>query len=271
MNTPFKTIKIKISDCKGQIKLNRPEKRNAINPQMVRELDEIITQWENDPSVKVIILKGEGKAFCSGADLAYLKEMRQYDLQKNYEDSLNLAKLFLKIYSYPKPIIAAVQGAALAGGCGLATVCDLIIASSNAKFGYPEVKIGFVAAIVSAFLIRQIGERKAKELLLSGRIISAQEALQIGLINQVVMLEKINNSVNHLADELILNGPTAMKTTKQLFLNFGGQSIEQEIRKLAEINAKFRQNDEFVEGISSFLEKRKPNWQSKIKREEGLC
>lgn len=270
MSTPFQTIKVNISNCKGEIVLNRPEKRNAINPQMIRELDRILSDWENDGRVKVIILKGKGKAFCSGADLTYLKELRNYDYQKNLEDSMNLSALFLKIYSYPKPIIAVVQGAALAGGCGLATVCDLIFATPDAKFGYPEVKIGFVAAIVSTFLIRQIGERKARELLLSGRIISADTALQMGLINQVIAQEELNNTVDQWAEELINNGTMAMKTTKQLFSNFQFQEIKQDVADLAKVNAKFRQTEEFIEGISAFLEKRKPNWQNRS-GEEKLC
>ncbi len=271
MSKAFQTIKTQVNDCVGELILNRPEKRNALNAQMVRELHEVFTLWHNDSRVKVVLLKGQGKAFCSGADLAYLQEMRHFDLQKNLQDSRSLGHLFLKIYTFPKPVVAQVEGPALAGGCGLASVCDLIIASQNAKFGYPEVKIGFVAALVSTFLIRQIGERKAKELLISGKILSAKEALSFGLINQVVEQSQLQETVRQWVDQLLKNGKKAMQVTKQLFSDFSYSRIEEDIERLAEINAEFRQTDEFAEGIRAFLEKRIPNWQSGTKREEGIC
>lgn len=271
MSVEFKTIKTHIADCTGEILLNRPEKRNALNAQMVHELKTVFTEWENDSRVKVVVLKGAGKAFCSGADLAYLQEMRHFDFEQNLQDSQSLGRLFLQIYTFPKPVIAQVEGPALAGGCGLASVCDLIIASPNAKFGYPEVKIGFVAALVSTFLIRQIGERKAKELLLSGKILSADEALSFGLINQVVAKDQIRQSVNDWVETFLQNGTQAMNITKQLFSQFNYQSIDRDMERLAQVNARFRQTDEFSEGIRAFLEKRAPNWQSASKREEGIC
>ncbi len=271
MNQNFKTIKTLLKEYSGEIVLNCPEKRNAISPQMITELTQVLNLWEKEERIKVLVLKGEGKAFCSGADLSYLKELRKFDFNKNFEDSLRLGELFLKIYSYPKPVIAVVQGPTLAGGCGLASVCDLIIATPQAKFGYPEVKIGFVAALVSTFLIRQIGERKARELLITGKIISAEEAARIGLINQVVSENEIQSYVNKLIEEMVDNGPLAIKTTKQLFLDFSYQDISNDIRRLAELNAKFRSTEEFLEGISAFLEKRRPNWQSRTKREERIC
>ena len=258
----FQTIKLLKQGHFAEIILNRPEKRNALNRKMVEELKSALETLESDHKIRVIILKGEGKAFCSGADLAYLKELRNFDYQKNLEDSLNLGRLFLKIYSFPKPVIAVVNGAALAGGCGLASVCDLIIATPNAKFGYPEVKIGFVAALVSAFLKRQIGERKARELLLTGKILPARQALEFGLINEVVHVEHLENTIKERIETFSANGPLAMATTKQLFLKYTYQEIDNEIEKLSQINAQFRSSDEFLEGINSFLEKREPNWKS---------
>lgn len=271
MSTSFETIKMQVDNCVGEIVLNLPEKRNALNAKMVSELRTIFEAWKNDAHVKIVVLKGAGKAFCSGADLSYLQEMRHFNFQKNLEDSRDLGRLFLRIYTFPKPVIAQVEGPALAGGCGLASVCDLIIASENAKFGYPEVKIGFVAALVSTFLIRQIGERKAKELLLSGRILSAQEALNFGLINEVIPSDQIGNSVNQWIDRFMKNGKQAMKVTKQLFSDFNYQDIEKDIERLSAVNAHFRQTDEFSEGIRAFLEKRLPNWQSETKRKERIC
>ncbi len=271
MSVEFKTIITHVANCVGEIIMNRPEKRNALNAQMVQELTTVFSEWQKEPKIKVVVLKGAGKAFCSGADLAYLREMRHFDFQQNLSDSQSLGHLFLQIYTFPKPVIAQVEGAALAGGCGLASVCDLIIATQDAKFGYPEVKIGFVAALVSTFLIRQIGERKAKELLLSGRILSAEEALSFGIINQVVAKEQIRQSVYERIKEFLKNGTQAMEVTKQLFSNFSYQSINRDMERLAKVNARFRQTDEFSEGIRAFLEKRAPNWQSASKREEGIC
>ncbi len=271
MNAKLETIQITVKKPVAEILLNRPEKRNALNPQMVRELHNTLDAWKNDDSIRVIVLKGAGKAFCSGADLAYLKELRSFDLQKNVEDSMLLGNLFLKIYEFPKPVIAVVQGAALAGGCGLASVCDFVLATPRAKFGYPEVKIGFVAAMVSGFLIRQVGERLARELLLTGKILTAEEAKSIGLISEVIPEEKIDQAVEELTAQLVKNGPTAMATTKQLFADFTFEKPVNDIRRLAELNAQFRQTSEFLEGVSSFLEKREPNWQSTTKREEGTC
>ena len=258
----FQTIIVKKQDNFAEIVLNRPEKRNALNKQMVDELSAAFKSLKTEDRIRVVVLKGEGKAFCSGADLAYLKELRNFDYQKNLEDSLNLGNLFLKIYAFPKPIIAIVQGPALAGGCGLASVCDLILATPNAIFGYPEVKIGFVAALVSAFLIRQIGERKARELLLTGKILNAQQAFNYGLINELVQEPELEIKLKETIKDLMANGPQAMAKTKQLFLDFTYQEIFSEIKKLSKVNAKFRSSPEFLEGINSFLEKRTPNWRS---------
>ncbi len=258
----YQTIIVKQKNNFAEIILHRPEKRNALNKQMVDELSQAFDNLQNEKNIRVVILKGEGKAFCSGADLAYLKELRNFDYQKNLEDSLNLGNLFLKIFSFPKPVIAVVEGPALAGGCGLASVCDLILATPNAIFGYPEVKIGFVAALVSAFLKRQIGERKARELLLTGKILDARQALDYGLINELVGSEEIELRVEETVKALVANGPQAMATTKKLFLDFTYQEISSEIKELSKINAQFRSSPEFLEGVNSFLEKRKPNWKS---------
>ncbi len=258
----YQTIKVEVKNSVTEIVLNRPEKRNALNRQMVEELKSALAHCEAQAEIRVVVLKGEGKAFCSGADLSYLKELRNFDYQKNLEDSLNLGQLFLQIYGLSKPVVAVVQGAALAGGCGLASVCDLIIATPHAKFGYPEVKIGFVAALVSTFLKRQIGERKARELLLTGRILNAEQALAYGLINALVPEAELEGYLNEQIENLLNNGPQAMATTKQLFLHLTFQDLQEEIEALAKINAKFRATEEFFEGITAFLEKRAPKWQS---------
>ncbi len=259
----YDTIKLTRNDKTLKILLNRPQKRNALNDLMIRELTEIFSIAKRDNSLRVIVLTGIGKAFCSGADLSYLKKMKKFSYEDNLKDSLNLSKLFLEIYTFPKPVIAMVQGAALAGGCGLVSVCDFIVSSLDAVFGYPEVKIGFVAALVSTFLIKQVGERKARELLLSGKIISAQEALDMGLISAIKEKDDLENAVNDLANILISNSPQALSETKKILAIGIYKDIEKNIEETAKINAAFRETEDFNEGITAFLEKRSPQWQDK--------
>ena len=256
----LKYIKIDLNIPHITIIINRPEKRNALNDTLVSELKEIFAWVKNNNSLKVITLKGEGEVFCSGADLKYLKKLKNYSHKENLKDSISLSKLFLEIYAFPKPVIAIVKGAALAGGCGLASVCDFIISDIDAVFGYPEVRIGFVAALVSTFLIRQIGERKARELLLTGNIISANKAKDIGLISEVTNSDKIEDIHEELLNNLIHNSSQAMKITKEIISSSVFKDIEKELKFLSKINASFRETDDFLEGISAFLEKRSPVW-----------
>jgi len=242
------------------IKLNRPEKRNALNDGLVSELKTVFAEITKDTGVKTVTLTGEGKAFCSGADLEYLQQIKNYGFEKNFRDSMSLAELFFSIYTCPKPTIALVNGPAIAGGCGLATVCDFVLADREAKFGYPEVKIGFVAAIVSVFLLRQIGERHTRNLLLAGNVINAEEAVNINLINRAGEWQDILSQHRQLLQSLRNNSSEAMKTTKEMVAGFVFTDIKKELERLAEINAKFRETNDFSEGISAFLEKRKPQW-----------
>lgn len=257
---PFETLLVEKEQNVTTIILNRPEKKNAINDKMIKDLGNIFDTLLTDNGTKVVILTGQGDAFCSGADLSYLDKLKNYSYDENFKDSKYLAELFLKIYNFPKPTIAKVQGAALAGGCGLSSVCDFIISDENARFGYPEVKIGFIAAIVSIFLIKQIGERKARDLLLTGKIISAEEALSIGLINKIVLNKQIDTYIQNFVIKLIENSGQAIRATKSLFSDYKGESLLQVINNLARKNAEFRQTQDFKEGLTAFLEKRKPNW-----------
>jgi len=259
-NSSFKTLIFENKNGQSTITLNRPEKKNAINNTLVSELSDLLDNLKEDRETKVLILQGSGDAFCSGADLEYLKNLKEYSYKENLKDSKTLAELFLKIYEFPKLTIAKVNGAAIAGGCGLATVCDFVFATENSKFGYPEVKIGFVAAIVSVFLIRQIGERKARELLLSGAILNAREAFSFGLINKVLLNNEIDTYIESFISKIIGNSPQAIKGTKSLLNSFSFDLPVDILDELAKINAEFRQTSDFSEGVNSFLEKRKPNW-----------
>ena len=244
----------------GYITLNRPDKRNALNHKVVSELKEAFTLGTEDSEAKVLILRAEGDAFCAGADLAYLKHLQQNNFVENLEDSNHLKELFLQIYTMPKVVIAAIQGHAIAGGSGLASVCDYAFSVEKAKFGYTEVRIGFIPAIVMVFLIRKIGEQKAKDLLLSGRLISAKKAFKYGMINKVVKTD-LETEVVAFAQELInMNSAQSMAATKQMIANIQNLSLEDGLNLAAQQNAKARATDDCKKGIASFLEKKPINW-----------
>ena len=218
----------------GVIMLNRPEKRNALHPEMVKQLKEKLTEIEKDDSVKVIIIAGEGNSFCAGADLEYLNQLRNYSVNENENDSLSLAQLFLQLYKLSKPTIASVNGPAIAGGCGLASVCDFIVADSEkAKFGYSEAKIGFVPAIVSIFLIKKIGEGKAKQLLLSAEIINAQKAYEIGFAD--LLSGDVLNDSFILAEKLTRNSLTSLKMIKKMVASISNLTVEEAIKYSIEL------------------------------------
>ncbi len=244
----------------GYITLNRPEKRNALNFQVVSELKEAFDLATTDSAAKVIVLKAEGKAFCAGADLAYLEQLQQNSFDENLADSNHLKELFLQIYTLPKVVVAAIQGHAIAGGSGLAAVCDYSFAASHAKFGYTEVRIGFIPAIVMVFLLRKIGEQKAKDLLLSGRLISAKEATNYGLITKVVEGDLIKE-VDDFALELIKkNSGQSMAATKQMIADVQSLSLEEGLKLASEQNATARATDDCKRGIAAFLKKEPINW-----------
>ncbi len=254
-------VEYSVLERKGIITLNRPEKRNALNSEMVSELKSAFTKAIEDKECKVIILKSNGKVFCSGADLAYLKKLQSNTYEENLEDSNNLKELFVKIYQSPKPVIAQVQGHAIAGGCGLATVCDYIFTVPEAKLGYTEVRIGFIPAIVKYFLLRRIGEGRAKELLLSGGLITAKKAKKIGLINDIYKAKKLESSVLHFAEELCKNNSSeAMQLTKQMIHKIQDLPFDEAMNYASEMNAKARATSDCKKGIQSFLDKKELVW-----------
>lgn len=253
--------KIEIKNRLGYITLNRPDKRNALSYEFVAELKQAFDQLKDKKEAKVIILRAEGKAFCAGADLAYIQGLQNNTYEENLEDSNHLKELFYQIYTYPKVIIAQVQGHALAGGCGLATVCDFSFTVPEAKFGYTEVKIGFIPAIVKVFLLRKIGEGKAKELLLSGQLYSAEQAQAFGLVNKVVPAEELVNHVEEFAQQLITNNSgQSMAFTKQMIAEVQEKGLEEGLQYAAEQNAKARASEDCKKGIAAFLNKEAPSW-----------
>jgi methylglutaconyl-CoA hydratase len=254
-------IELDIKGRIGTITLNRPEKRNALNFELVSELNEAFSLFEGDQNVKVIVLNANGAAFCAGADLAYLKKLQDYSFEENLKDSQHLKELFLKIYTLKKVVVAQVQGNAIAGGCGLAAVCDFVFAVPDAMFGYSEVKIGFVPAIVMVFLLRKIGEGHAKHLLLSGDLISADEACRMGMVTKVVASENLEQSVLAFVNKLLVeNSLQALATTKQMISKVQSLSLEQALNFAAEMNARARSSDDCQKGIRAFLNKQKLTW-----------
>jgi methylglutaconyl-CoA hydratase len=243
------------------ITLNRPEKRNALSFELIAELKKAFGKAAEDTAVKAVILKANGDAFCAGADLEYLKQLQNFSHEENLNDSNHLKELFLSIYTHPKVIVAQVQGHALAGGCGLATVCDFVFSVPEAKFGYTEVKIGFIPALVSVFLLRKIGEGAARELLLGGELISAERALSLGLINRVVESAYITQQLLDFVNRLITtNSASSMMLTKRLIAEIPGKSIDDALTFAAGLNAEARTTEDCKRGIEAFLNKEKIIW-----------
>jgi methylglutaconyl-CoA hydratase len=258
----YTTIQLAIDSNVATVTLNRPDKRNAISYELIADLLTALDEIARSPA-QILILTGAGKAFCSGMDLENLKALTGRTPEQNLKDSETMARLFRSLYDFPKPTIAAVNGAAIAGGCGLATLCDFTLAVPEAKFGYTEVRIGFVPAIVSTFLLRQIGEKHARDLLLTGRIIGAEEAHRIGLINEVRAPEQLMPRARELAAQLMENSPASLISTKRLLSDHARNELDKQIQAAIRENAGIRSTHDFREGIASFLEKRKPQWSGK--------
>lgn len=258
----YNTLTLSLDGPLSVITFNRPEKRNAISYELIDELLAALKEVERSEA-HVLILTGTGKAFCAGMDLDNLKALTGRTPEENVRDSETMARLFRSIYEFPRPTIAAVNGPAIAGGCGIATVCDFTITSREAKFGYTEVRIGFLPAIVSTFLVNQIGEKHARDLLLTGRIIGADEAYRMGLVTEVVDSEALMGRVRELAAHLMENSPASLAATKRLLSGYRYEELNGRIEDAVDANARIRSTSDFREGISSFLEKRKPKWGGK--------
>lgn len=241
-----------------RLMLNRPDKRNALNAELVDALSDALDSLRHDDSVRSVFLRGNGTAFCAGADLAEIRALQQAGVHENQESSHKLRDFFIKLYTYPKPTCAVVHGPALAGGCGLVSCCDFVIASEGAAFGYPEVRIGFIPAIVMVLLTHQLGERAARDLCLSGRTVDVNEAHRLGMVSTVT--GNLDAAADALAKELHRNAPQAMATVKRMFWRLHGMSTEDGLVWASDMNAMARSTEECKEGIAAFLEKRKPGW-----------
>jgi methylglutaconyl-CoA hydratase len=257
----FQYILAETSNGVRTLTLNRPEKRNALSPELIEELTGALHDAA-ECSCGVVILTGAGAAFCSGLDLDHLATISARTPEENRRDSENVARVLRTLYDFPKPVIAAVNGPAIAGGMGLATIPDFTLAVPEAKFGYTEVRIGFVPAIVASFLLRQVGEKHTRDLLLTGRLIKAQEALALGLVTQIVSEDQLMCTAKALAQSLLQNSPQAMQCVKKLLAKHARRRLDEELADAIDANAQQRSTEDFKEGVQAFLHKRRADWPS---------
>lgn len=255
----YKTILVSDNPPIRTITLNRPERRNAITQEMQTELVSALEESALSAN-RVLILTGAGEAFCSGLDLSELQTMKGKTAAEHRIDAERIGRLFVTLYELPLPTIAAVHGPAIAGGTGLATICDFTLATPASKFGFTEARIGFVPALVSAFLALQVGDKRCRDLLLTGRLFDAAEAHELGLVNEIVGHGELMGRAQALAETLIANSPNSLSATKRLLAAQNREWLDAAIIAAMTANAESRETTDFREGVSAFLEKRKPVW-----------
>lgn len=243
------------------IRLNRPDKRNALNAPLVQALNDALTALEAKDDVRVGVLTGNGSSFSAGADLAALQAMQEASALENEQDSRRLAELFRHIYRHPKPIIAQVNGHAIGGGCGLAAVCDFSFVAEDAKLGFPEVRIGFVPAIVMVFVERKLGEAAARDLFLRGHLVTAAQASEVGLVSRAVDGRRLEDEVQDLSGELATEtSESAMALTKRMMATLPGMGFDEAFDYAVQMNAFARATDDCQAGIAAFLNDEAPPW-----------
>jgi len=259
-NKAYQTITYSVDDFVAKVNFNRPEVHNAFNEVMISELTDVFKNIKDEKEVRVVVLTGNGKSFCAGADLNWMKKIIDFSFEENMRESLDLAELFYIMYTLPKPTIAKVNGAAIGGGAGLVCVCDLVIASEKAKFSLSEVKLGLVPACISPYVLRRVGERVCRELFLTGERIDGKKAYDLGLANQVVPYDKLDEATNEMVKKLTSSGPNALAMCKDLLSKVPQMNFDHAKKYTAEVIANLRISEEGQEGMSAFFEKRKPGW-----------
>jgi methylglutaconyl-CoA hydratase len=259
----YKTIIIEKKKNVAVVTLNRPGVHNAFNNELLFDLYDVFDRLNSDDSIRVIVITGNGKSFCAGADLNWMKSVVNYSFEQNLEESLKLAELMFLIFTHTKPVIARINGSAIGGGVGLVSVCDILIAAETAKFGLSEVKLGLVPAAISPFVMERIGPTKSRELFVTGERISANKALEYGLINKVVSLSDLDEAVNEKINMILQNGPEAIKVVKKMIFDVTQMKFPELTDYTAHLIANLRLSKEAQEGMNAFLEKRKPNWVEK--------
>ena len=251
----YQKILYKVEQSAARITLNRPDKRNALDDEIINEVKDALQSAARDESVRVVLLTGAGKDFCSGADLAALHRISEATVMENVADARNFAELFIAMRRHPRPIIAAVQGRALAGGCGLATACDIILAAESARFGYPEVNIGFIPAMVMTILRRTVSEKRAFELITRGDVITAREALGFGIINQVFADDEFADAVEIYVAQMAAKSASAVSLAKNLLYHMDAMTFEAAMEAGVQINAITRMTEDCKRGVERFLKK----------------
>ncbi len=244
----------------GRIWLNRPDVRNAFNAVMIGELRDALRSLAGDAAVRVIVLSGQGASFCAGADLAWMRDTVRFSRDQNLRESLDLAECLYEIYTVPKPTVARVNGPAIGGGTGFVCACDIAVASTAARFGLSEVKIGLVPAAISPYVLRRIGESRARRYFLTGERFDARRAEEIGLVNIAVEPGELDAKVEEIVSSLLSSGPEALAKAKELLTRVPGMDFAEVKRYTAEMIAGLRTGAEAQEGMAAFLEKRKPKW-----------
>ena len=256
----LQTLLYDIENKVAKVTFNRPDVHNAFNDIMIKELSEVFDCIAENNDVRVVIVTGKGKSFCAGADLNWMRRVKDYSYEDNLKGSLELADMFYKIYASPKPTIAHVNGVAIGGGTGFVAVCDIAIAADQAKFSFSEVKLGLIPACISPYVMKKCGEGKCREFFLTGERLIAERAHAAGLINMVVPLDELDDVVGELVKRLVSSGPEAITKCKELLRNVAQMSFDEAREYTAEVIARLRISDEGQEGMAAFFDKRKPKW-----------
>ncbi len=261
----YTTIETQLNQGVALIWLNRPDLRNAMNDVLIDELGDAVARAQEDSDVRAIVLAGRGKAFCAGGDLAWMKKAREMTPAEAHADSVRLANVMRMLYEGDKPSIARVHGPAFAGGMGLVAACDIAIASTEAKFCLSEVKLGLIPSMISPYVIKAMGEQRARRFFLTGEVFDAAEAYRIGFVSDICPPEELDGEINLVLGHLLQGGPQAMGACKRLIRDVAGRPVDDTLaNETASRIAERRASDEGQEGIAAFFEKRKPSWVPKV-------
>jgi methylglutaconyl-CoA hydratase len=258
--TDYSTIRCDVKEPVVRVTFSRPEVHNAFNDTMIAELLEVFRKLQEANDVRVVVITGEGKSFCAGADLNWMKRVMDFSFEENLKESLALAELMYMIYTHRLPTIAMVNGAAIGGGMGFVATCDIVVAASHAKFSLSEVKLGLVPACISPYVIRKAGEAACRQFMLTGERLTAETAMRVGLVNEFVEAAELEGAVSTFVDRLVSSGPNAISICKGLLREVPAMSLEDAKKATAESLAHLRVSEEGQEGMKAFLEKRKPCW-----------
>ncbi|MEM9832862.1 MAG: enoyl-CoA hydratase-related protein [Bacteroidota bacterium] len=259
---PYETIELEANNNIATLWLNRPEVRNAFNNHMISEMMDCLQTIEHQPEITAVVIRGRGKAFCAGADIQWMKSFSSLSYKEDFQENMHLARCFYMIYTLSKPTIALVHGAAFGGANGLLAACDMAYCLSDTKFAFSEVKIGIIPATISPYIIKRIGEFNARELMLTGRRFTGEEAARRGLVNTAFLShEALEMHVQQMVQELKTSAPGAMNSCKELIFNITkSENFNETLDYTARMIADARASEEGQEGMAAFLEKRKPNW-----------